>query len=339
MEALSAAIGVSRPTLSKFFQDPDSVRDSTRRRIRDGLASVEYVPNFFATKMNRKETRLIGVIVPHLKDLFFSSLIERIETTATEAGYGTIIQNSHGSPEHEARAATTLMSMSVDGIIIAPIGRNSRRDHIARMVEQLPTVFVDSHFPGEFQSVDFVGTDNQQSMSLIVDYLARSGDAPVLLGMPPLNSNSEEREAAYRTRMEALGRRPETVPYLDVPVSWEFEKFAYDLMNLHFSRGAYTSGTLLCANDRLAIGALRAAHRHRLLPEGGGEARLRIAGHDDHPLSAYVHPGLTTVSQDIEAIGKAAMGQLLRRMQGDAPGEQGGVSTRFAAELKLRGSA
>jgi DNA-binding LacI/PurR family transcriptional regulator len=53
MEELSAAIGVSRPTLSRYFQDPSKVSKSSVERIRSGLEQVDYTPNFFATRMNR----------------------------------------------------------------------------------------------------------------------------------------------------------------------------------------------------------------------------------------------------------------------------------------------
>ena len=109
MEKLSSTIGISRPTLSKFFQDANSVRSSTRARIEEGLASVDYVPNFFATKMNRQSTRLIGVIVPYLSDLFFTTLIQAIEESALQRGYAIMIQNAHGDPELEAKAFQNLM--------------------------------------------------------------------------------------------------------------------------------------------------------------------------------------------------------------------------------------
>ena len=47
MEELSVAIGVSRPTLSRYFQDPTRVKEKTVKRIEAGLAQVEYIPNFF----------------------------------------------------------------------------------------------------------------------------------------------------------------------------------------------------------------------------------------------------------------------------------------------------
>jgi hypothetical protein len=65
MAELSEAIGVSRPTLSRYFQSPDTVLGKTAEKIRLGLEQVEYVPNFFATRMNRKTTGIIGVIIPY----------------------------------------------------------------------------------------------------------------------------------------------------------------------------------------------------------------------------------------------------------------------------------
>ena len=82
MEELAVAIGVSRPTLSRYFQDPERVSRTSRDRIAQGLERVEYVPNFFATRLNRKSTGMIGVIIPYLNDLFFTKLLEAIERAA-----------------------------------------------------------------------------------------------------------------------------------------------------------------------------------------------------------------------------------------------------------------
>ena len=342
MEELSAAIGVSRPTLSKYFQDPDSVRVSTRRRIQQGLESFDYIPNFFATKMNRHSTRLIGIIIPHINDLHYTSLTEAIERRALDGGYLPIIQNSDGSRELEARAAKNLVSMSADGVIVAPLGVDGSSECVEILEPKLPLVLVDSYLPGHIETVDFVGTDNFQSISLIVDYLCETGDPPVFLGMPPLNSNSFERERAYRDRMSELGHEPHVIDSAGVPPGWQFEEYAYRVVEPLFSSGKYTASTILCANDRLAMGVLRAAHRHRLIERGSGERKrgsLRVAGHDDHPLSAYFTPSLTTVSQNVAAIGKAAVEQLLDRMNPNHVEPRPEIVNRFPAELKIRESA
>lgn len=339
MEELSTTIGISRPTLSKFFQDAESVRDSTRVRIEEALATVDYVPNFFATKMNRQSTRIIGVIVPYLNDLFFTSLIQSIEESALRQGYTIIIQSAHGDPATEARAFENLKSMSVDGVIAAPIGQSSSLSAFTRLKEEFPVVCVDSRLPDDFEDVDFVGTNNRQSISLMVGYLHRSGDAPVYLGMPRINSNSLEREQAYIASAEELGFKPQVIPVDNTDPVWNFEEFAYDTMDEYFGRGEYVNSTILCANDRLAIGVMRAANRHHLLPQRKGESsQFRVAGHDDHPLSAYVHPALTTVSRNTIGMGEAAFEQILDQIEnGRRRGK--GVTRTFDAELRLRESA
>ena len=341
MEELASTIGISRPTLSKYFQDPQSVRSTTRARIEQALETVDYIPNFFATKMNRKSTGLIGVIVPYLNDLFFTTLIQAIEKSALSAEYMVIIQSSHGDPELEARAVHNLMSMSADGVIVAPIGQATSQSAIMRLKEELPVVFVDSRFSDAFQDVDFVGTNNQQSISLIVDYLHGGGDSPVFLGMPRMNTNSLEREQAYVNRAKELGFEPEFIPDGNFKglAGWNFEEYAFRAMDEHFSRGEFVDRSILCANDRLAIGAIRAAHQHHLLStRNEGPSRCRIAGHDDHPLSAFVNPGLTTVSQNTQQIGDAAVEQIIDLIENGKRGGKG-VTRLFDAELCVRDSA
>jgi len=299
MTELSIAIGISRPTLSKFFQDAQSVRSSTRERIEEALDSVDYVPNFFATKMNRDSTRILGVIVPYLNDLFFTSLIQSIEESALNQGYTIIIQCAHGDPALEVKAFENLMSMSADGVIAAPIGQPDSLSAISRFKEAFPFVCVDSRFSNDAEDTDFIGTNNLQSISLMVNYLHRSGDAPVYLGMPRINSNSQEREDAYLRSAKDLGFKPLIIPVDNTDPVWNFEEFAFNTMDDFFSRGEFVDSTILCANDRLAIGVIRAANRHHLWSKRNEEnSRFRVAGHDDHPLSAYVHPPLTTVSRN-----------------------------------------
>ena len=86
MKELSGAIGLSRPTLSRYFQDPSAVRVSTSQKIKERLSEVDYVYNFIATRQNRKSSGLIGVIVPQYNDLFFASLLEAIKAAVRGAG-------------------------------------------------------------------------------------------------------------------------------------------------------------------------------------------------------------------------------------------------------------
>ncbi len=338
MKELSEAIGISRPTLSRYFQDPNSVRPSTSKKISERLDEVDYVYNFLATRQNRKSTQLIGVIIPYLKDLFFASLLEAIERHARELGYTIMTQSSDGDPEIEERAVRKLRSMSADGAIIAPLGAASSAELFRWVCDDLPIVFADAHPTGEVACADFVGTDNSQSVSSLVEYLCRAGDAPYFLGMPPLNSNALERRNAYVEKMRALGREPRFIDPAGASDSWQFEAYGHGIMGNHFSHQRYTDATILCANDRIAIGAIRAANKHGLFVRGRDTRNvLRIAGHDDHPLSRYMYPAVTTAAQDVEGIAKSAVDLLVERIRGTRTGDP--VRILKPAALKLRESA
>ena len=338
MEQLSETIGISRPTLSKFFQDSGSVRSTTRVRIEEALSNIDYVPNYFATNMNRQSTRTIGVVVPYLNDPFFTTLIQSIENSALQHGYAAVVHSAHGDAALEAKALQNMVAMCVDGVIAAPIGHNSSREKIDALRQDVPIVFVDSRYPGHFDDVDFVGTNNRQSISLIIKYLCRSGSPPVFFGMPRINSNSLERERAYLSSAKSMRFKPTIIPLQNVNSVWNFEEFAYNTMDEYFAKGEYIHSTILCANDRLAIGVIRAANKHYLLQQTESATNFRVAGHDDHPLSAYVYPALTTVSRNTDGMGHAAVEQILDQINNgkrDGPG----IVRTFNAELRLRESA
>ncbi len=108
-------------------------------------------------------------------------------------------------------------------------------------------------------------------------------------------------------------------------------------MDQHFSQQKNISDTILCANDRLAIGAIRAANKHGLFAKFSERSTsLRIAGHDDHPLSAYMYPAITTVGQDINGIGEAAVEVLVRRIRNED--FEGPITILKDAALRIRES-
>lgn len=337
MKELSEVIGVSRPTLSRYFQDPSGVRSTTSQKIKERLEEVDYVYNFIATRQNRKASGLVGVIIPYYNDLFFTSLLEAIETATRQAGYTLISQSSDGNAEGEAQAVARLRSMNAEGAIIAPLGLESSTDVFEMAMTDFPIVFADSRPANGVVGADFVGTDNTQSIASIVDYLFRTGEPPVFLGMPMLNSNAIEREQAYIQRMIELGLEPRFVDRSGAADSWEFEAYGLRLMEQHFSRQQHTTDTILCANDRIAIGAIRAANKYGLFAhQSDRRSGLRIAGHDNHPLSAYMYPALTTAGQDINGIGESAVRILVDRINGEHPAVPEEVFQKTA--LKIRES-
>lgn len=333
MEEFSAFVGLSRPTVSRYFSDPRSVSRNTREAIETGLKKSGFQPSLFATNMNRRRSNIIGVIVPNLADPFYTALTRRIELTASEAGFLAFVMSSDGRPELEDKAIQTFKSMNIAGAIIAPLGLSSHHDILARLGAGIPLVSMDSPLD---ETSDFVGTDNRQSVGLITDYLCRSGEPPCYFGMPAVNANALSRHRAYEEAMVRFGKRPVFVPITEVR-TWDFEKFGFEEAMRILKGGGFESRTVLCANDRVAFGVIAAAFQSGLKVGHGEGCDLRVAGHDDHPLSRYACPPITTVAQNYEEIGTLAIGLLLRKLEnsGSGPSER----RLLTAEIMLRGSA
>ena len=111
MEEFASVSGISRPTVSKYFNDPDSVRPSTRERIEAALSEHDYRPNIYAVNQNRRLTKNIGIVVPYLADPFFAEIARNIESLVIEAGYRPIMLSSHGQQDQEIENLDSLRSI------------------------------------------------------------------------------------------------------------------------------------------------------------------------------------------------------------------------------------
>lgn len=329
MEEFSAASGISRPTLSRFFNDPQSVRKASRIKIEQAMERFGYRPNLFATNFNRRSPKTLGIIVPSLMDPFYAGLVQWIERQALAGGYWTVIQNSHGDAEREAEAVATLISLKVAGAIVIPLGFASRDGLYEQMADVMPLVFLDARADA---TGAFVGTDNGQSMGLMVDYLLRSGSPPAYFDMPDVNQNARERRQSYETAMLGHGAEPTVFPIRQR--DWNFERVAFEEASRLFKTGGPVGGTILCANDRIAFGVMAAACQSGWAI--GRLSNLRVAGHDDHPLSQFTCPPLTTVAQDVERLATHSLECL---MHGISSGSNIVVEHRLEAKLIMRASA
>ncbi|CDX40290.1 LacI family transcription regulator (fragment) [Mesorhizobium sp. SOD10] len=139
--------------------------------------------------------------------------------------------------------------------------------------------------------------------------------------------------------MHGFKMTPSIVAVEDVR-SWDFEKFGHDEALRILKGQGFPTRTVLCANDRIAFGVISAAYELGLKVGHGADCDLRVAGHDDHPLSRYACPPITTVAQNYNEIGRLAIELLLRRLDENAPAaKRDNARVLLNAELMLRRSA
>lgn len=314
MEEFAALSGISRPTVSKYFNDPDSVRPSTRAKIEAALETYDYRPNIFAVNQNRKQTKTVGILVPYLADPVFAEFARNIEQRCVEMGYRPTIFSAHGSQETENEILETLLSMKPAGALLAPLGRASDVAAVRNFCAEVPTVLFDSNITDTARA--FVGSDNPQFTRLIVEYLCRTGEPPCFFEMKtPANPNARKRRQSYLDAMEALGFEPQV--FSVDGEGWHFEEIGRQGGHKVLGSKEMRTNTVLCSNDRLAIGFLTACYELGLKVGRTDDCAIRVAGQDDHPFSRYTCPPLTTIAQDYDSVSKEAVATLFRAIEGE----------------------
>ena len=335
MEEFAEVSGISRPTLSKYFNDPDSVRVSTRQRIETALGEYDYRPNVYAINQNRKLTKNVGIVVPFLADPFFAEIARNIEQRCIDAGFSPTLFSSHGSQHLENEILNSLRSIKPAGVLIAPLGRESDKAALEKFCAEVPTVLFDSNI--EDMGEAFIGSDNYSFVSQTVEYLSRTGEPPCFFEMKnPANPNANKRRNAYIKMMDRLGLEPHI--YKIDGLGWGFEEIGRQGALKLLNERALKTDTVLCSNDRLAIGFLAGCYEsgYRVGRQEGCD--LRVASHDDHPYSRFTCPSLTTAAHDYTSVSENSVATLLRLIEsgGHLSSRQ---ETLFPARLIMRESA
>lgn len=335
MEDFAAACGISRPTISKYFHDPDSVRKSSRERIEAALERYDFRPNIFAMDQNRRQTKNVGIVVPYLADPVFGEIARNLERRCFEAGFRTSLFSAHGEQKLESEALERLRSLRPAAVLLSPLGRLSDYDAMAKFCDEVPTVLFDRNLPGLGEA--FVGSDNESFVSQSVQYLVRSGEAPCFFEMKnPSNPNSIARRRSYQATMQALGLEP--MPIQIDGEGWGLEEIGYRGAMRVLQQGLLPTKTVLCSNDRLAIGFLAACYERGIQVGRRDDCQLRVAGHDDHPFSRFTCPPLTTVGHDYDVVSNCGVETLFDLIDKGGHYEHR-VETVFPARLVLRESA
>ncbi len=207
---------------------------------------------------------------------------------------------------HESRSGGVLLVGAASASLVAAL------HHLA-----LPLVLVDHRLPGE--PLDAVLADDFGGMALAVRHLLARGHQRIafLGGTDDAASASEQfytvdqRLAAYRNTVLSAGLALD--PALHVPCAPNATGGEAACRALLAGGRPFTA--IVCANDKTAIGALKALHAAGLrVPED-----VSLMGFDDGELAAHTIPALTTVRVDAVALGATALRVLLARASATAP--------------------
>ncbi len=294
--------GVSAATVSKVLNRKDaSIGEKTRQKIWDLAEALNYTPNSIARSLINRSSRVIGIIVPDILNLYFTELVRACDDAARARGYSTILCNSDSDPEKEAAHLTFLASHGVDGIILAASDIIPDAPLLERL--QIPFVSMDREVEALDCLAGRIDTDYETGAFLATSHLIRSGHKRIaFISGPAANLNTRIRRAGYdRAHREAgLAVDPELV---------ECGRFnhRFGLLGTRTLLDRTQFSAICCMSDMLAMGATLALRERGLsVPEG-----CAVMGFDNIYLAPLLVRPLSTVERRISESGEMAIGALI----------------------------
>ncbi|QCR32250.1 LacI family DNA-binding transcriptional regulator [Lysinibacillus sp. SGAir0095] len=290
---------VSVATVSRYLNNSGYVGAKSREAIESAIQQLNYVPSEVARSLSTKQSDIIGLIIPDIKNPFFPELARAVEDTAFEYGYTVILCNSDESADKEKHYLQKLTKKYVAGIILTSIIEQETHWQDVK----LPIVALDRPLNWNIPSVT---TNNQKGASLATDYLIRCGAKNLLCISGPKNFvSSQTRVDGFKSASKCREVKTEII---ESPYDFEIaEKIVFD----YLQKNPSIDGIFACS-DASALGALKAAHRLQIrIPE-----ELQIVGFDGIQIGNIVTPSLTTVAQNIYQLGQTAAKLLIKQIEG-----------------------
>lgn len=308
---VAKAAGVSVTTVSHVLNETPYARTSedTRRKVREAAKTLGYGPNRMAQSLRTKRSGMIGLLseeiatTPHAGRIILGA-----QETARKHDLTLVIINSdRDAPDSTHRAdVDALVDRQVDGILYATMYH--REISLPANLSGTPAVLIDAvDRAALYPSVvpDEVGGARTAVQALIdaghrrIGFLNNIDDVPATRG----------RLQGYREVLEATGIEIDE-SLIRSAVSEPAEGYAAALRILSEDN---PPTALFCYNDRMAMGAYRAAAELGLaIPRD-----LSIVGFDNQEIIAEnLHPGLTTVALPHYEMGAWAVETLVALIQG-----------------------
>lgn len=198
IKEIALRLNVSISTVSRALHDHPRIGLKTRERVKELAREMKYVPNAQAIFFKQQKTAVIGVVLPSIKEEFFSQAISGIEAAATQYNYTILFGQSHDDPAVEKRVVETMKRQRVDGIIIS-LSKNTQKISFLKEIEAagIPVVFFD-RVPDQ-ADVHKVYCDIYKSTIDMVNWLYSRGFRKIAMINGPSNlTASRERLEGYK---------------------------------------------------------------------------------------------------------------------------------------------
>ncbi|WP_144549560.1 LacI family DNA-binding transcriptional regulator [Bacillus sp. X1(2014)] len=312
---IAEATNVSPATVSRVLNGNYPVSKKTKEKVLAKIQEYNFQPNSIARSLSKKETKMIGLILPDITNPFFSSFCIELEKYAQKKGYTIFLCNSMNDSAMESVYLKVLSERQVEGIIMMggrinkSVTEAEEAAEVLEVMNKIPVLMVN----GEMAGVDCfqVKSDERLGMKLIVDHLVEMGHKNIgLLGGKQGITSTDIKVVGFKQNLleNGLIYHPEWHIYSGFSVGSGQIAMEKLLENKELPTA------IVCMNDMIASGALVACNQQKIDP-----MKFAFVGYDDSFVADILTPSLTSINHNYEELGQAALDLIINAKNEQEP--------------------
>ncbi|WP_205511499.1 LacI family DNA-binding transcriptional regulator [Longitalea arenae] len=305
--------GVAPSTVSAVLNGKakeSRISEQLADRIKLIASDMDYQPNYTAVSLRTGKTRVLGLIVEDISNVFFATLAKIIEEEADRVGYKVLYCSTENNEEKARERIRIFNQRQVDGFLITPTA--GMRPFISDLLkQQKPVVLMDRYFPE--LGAPHVLVDNYNGARLAMDHLLEKGYRKIGFVTISLDQvQMHERRKAWERSLAEFGLP--VAPHHVLELCYHSRpQDSIEQIKVFISSTTQLDAVFFATNYIGVYGLQAIKQLDISIPQ-----RLAVVCFDDHDIFGLFSPGITIVEQPVQQIAHTAM-QLLMRQFEEAP--------------------
>ncbi len=307
LKKISEMLSISISTVSRALKNHPDISEKTKQKVNDLAIMLDYEPNPHAIQLSSKTSNVLGVIVPKVSDLFYTSFIDAVEEESRKNGYSLIILKTDNDVEVEVNHVRFCKKQRVAGLFASVTPDTSNLEVFERLKEvEIPVIFYD-RVPTTDKFIRACFADRTAAI-LAAETILKKKKKKVLAIFGDTNiSITQQRLQAFKE----IFNQHKVSNRLVIKHANNFLE-SNDVVLAHFNTGDIPD-TIFCMSDEIMVGVMKAVQILNLsVPK---DISVITISNGFYPQLYY--PEITYIETSGYKLGKLAFDIMMKAIAGD----------------------
>jgi LacI family transcriptional regulator len=300
LKKISQVLGISISTVSRALKNHPDISAATKKKVVELAETLEYEPNATAVNLRTKKTKLFGLMVPSVTNMFYDSFIAAIEEESRKIGYSLLILQNNEDAIAESENLKLCRQNRISGLFACYSNETNNLPVYDKLkAADIPLIFFDK-VPEEVNYHKVCLADKEAAI-LAAEELQKRGKKNILAIF------GSRQLSITKRRLESFNNSFKSSKNITLHIEHAHNTKHADDVTMQYFQQQSKPDAVFCMSDEILMGVMKALMRLNIsVPQQTGIIAL-----SDGSIPDLYYPEITYVETSGYALGKLAF----KRMQ------------------------